>query len=152
MTPAQEQAARITGALWAAVTLAGGGFRHYPGAVAGELLAALPLPSAGEQPVALLDGSGRHFERLADADLLYIAYHERPRTLVFEDIGHGAPSSWAALACSHLTRLSRSALPVTCAAYESAHGDETMGAHRDDWHGAVIQVAGAKEWRARGAP
>jgi Cupin superfamily protein len=155
MTPAAGQAARITGTLWEAVRLSGGiragDWRHYPGAADRALLDALPLPAAARlpagQPVALLDGTGRGFERLSDPDLLCIAYRELPRTLVFEDIGYGDPDGWPALACSHLTRLTRSALPVVCTVYASAHGDETMGAHRDAWLGAVVQVSGVKEWR-----
>lgn len=150
MTPAQEQAARITGALWGAVTATGvisaGDWRHYPGAADPALLASLPLPAPGDQPVALTDGTGREFQRVRDPRLLDFARGWWPRTLAWEDIGHGDPGHWAALACSHLARLSGSALPVICTAYASAHGDETMGAHRDAWYGAVIQVAGAKDW------
>jgi hypothetical protein len=35
---------------------------------------------------------------------------------------------------------------VTCSVFESQFGDETFGRHRDAWLGAVVQVAGAKDW------
>jgi hypothetical protein len=40
---------------------------------------------------------------------------------------------------------------VTCSIFSSRHGDETFGAHRDAWYGAVVQVAGAKDRQIREA-
>jgi len=65
---------------------------------------------------------------------------------VLEDIAHGQPDAWYALAAWHLTRLSGSGLHVTCTIYWSRHGDETFGRHRDTWYGAVVQAAGVKDW------
>ncbi|MBV9853118.1 MAG: hypothetical protein JOY82_01150 [Streptosporangiaceae bacterium] len=153
MTPAQEQAARITGALWQAIRSSGGirikQYRHYP-AVFGPLwLESLSLPIGDDkpavQPVALIDNRHSAFERHRDAAMLREEYQRRPRTKVYEDIGHES-DAWYALTAGYLTRLSRSGLHVTCSVFENKHGDETFGAHQDTWFGAVIMFAGAKEW------
>jgi hypothetical protein len=34
--------------------------------------------------------------------------------------------------------------------YESAHGDQELGCHRDHWLGVAVQAAGAKDWQAGG--
>jgi hypothetical protein len=151
---AEDQAARLTGTLWEAVCFSGGTgtatCRHFPAALDPAWLAALPLP-CGEalppgQPVALIDAMHRELERHIQAGTLRAAYGHRPRTRVYEDIGFG-DDGWAGLAAGHLTRLSGGALRVLCSVYESAPGDETFGPHRDGWFGAVVQVAGAKDWQ-----
>ena len=65
---------------------------------------------------------------------------------MLEDIAYGQPDTWYALAARHLGRLSASELHVTCDIYHSRYGDETSGAHRDTWYGAVVQVSGVKDW------
>jgi hypothetical protein len=154
MNTAEGQAATLTGTLWEAVCFAGGlstgTHRHFPGALDPAWLAALPLPSQAQlppgQPVALIDGTHREFERHIQTATLRAACEHRPRTRVYEDIGC-SDDGWAGLATSHLTRLSGSALRVLCSVYESRHGDQTFRAHRDTWFGAVIQVSGAKDWQ-----
>jgi hypothetical protein len=153
---AELDAARFTGILWAAIRTAAGPrpasrqHRHFAGAFGPGWLALLPLPF-GEarptgQPVALLDARHEQFERHAVGAELAHAYASRPRTQVLEDIAHGQPGAWHALAAWHLTRLSGSRLHVTCSIFASSCGDETFGRHRDAWYGAVVQVAGAKDW------
>ena len=159
MRIAEEHAARVAGAAWQAIASSGGphatSLRHYPGALDRELVSLLPLPSRGDlppgQPAALLDQESQPFERHQAGPAIAGAYARRPRTVVLEDIGHGDPEGWAAIACTHLTRLSGSALPVTCSVYESRHGDEGLGEHRDAWAGVVVQAGGLKEWRLGGA-
>jgi hypothetical protein len=154
MTPAQEQAARFTGALWKAICFAGGlhleQHRHFRAAYDPAWLATLALPAGedrpGGQPVALLDHRHRDIERHLDSQTLAEAYAHRPRTKVYEDIGHDG-GDWYGLTTAHLARLSGSALPVTCAIFASRHGDETFGAHQDAWYGAIIQIDGAKTWQ-----
>lgn len=154
MTPVQEQAARFTGTLWKAICFAGGvhleQHRHFPGACDPAWLATLPLPAGdnrpGGQPVALLDHRHRDIERHLDSQTLRDAYAHRPRTQVYEDIGHDG-GDWYGLTTAHLTRLSGSALPVTCSIFASRHGDETFGAHQDAWYGAIVQIDGTKTWQ-----
>jgi Cupin superfamily protein len=154
---AEADAARFAGVLWAAIRTAGGPrpgdrrHRHFAGAYPAGWVASLPLPLGDRrpagQPVALLDP--RHdaeFERHCDPAALARACAVRPRTQVTEDIGHGQPHTWHALTARHLSRLSASAIHVTCSIFRSQHGDETFGAHGDAWYGAVAQVAGAKHW------
>jgi hypothetical protein len=150
----EDQAAILAGALWEAVCFSGGTgtgtHRHFPGALDPAWLAALPLPRGDRlpagQPVALIDSTNRDLEHHIEAATLRAARLHRPRTRVYEDVGFG-DDQWAGLTAGHLTRLTGSALRVLCSVYESAHGDETFGAHRDAWFGAVIQVAGAKHWQ-----
>jgi Cupin superfamily protein len=154
VSSARDQAARLAGTLWEAVCFSGGTgtatHRYFPAALDPAWLAALPLPCGGAvppgRPVALIDGTHRDFERHIEAATLRAAYGHRPRTRVHEDIGYG-DDGWAGLAAAHLTRLSGCALAVLCSVYESAHGDESFGAHGDGWFAAVVQVAGAKDWR-----
>ena len=155
MSSAEDQAARLAGALWEAVRFSGGvstrTYRHFPGALDPAWLATLPLPCGKGrlprgQPAALIDGTHREFERHIETATLLTAYRHRPRTRLYEDIGF-SDDGWAGLAARHLTRLSGSPLRVLCSVYESAHGDETFGAHGDAWFGAVVQVAGTKEWQ-----
>jgi len=138
--PAELDAARFTGTLWAAIRAAGGPrpatrqHRHFPAAFDPGWLASLPLP-AGEarpagQPVALLDARHEEFERHTGSAALEHAYASRPRTQVLEDIAHGQPGTWHALTARHLTRLSGSQLPVMCSIFQSRYGDETFGRHR----------------------
>jgi hypothetical protein len=154
MNAAEDQAATLTGVLWEAVCFSGGlstrTHRHFPAALDPAWLAALPLSPRAQlppgQPVTLIDSTNRDFERHIDTATLRAACEHRPRTRVYEDIGHG-DDGWAGLTVSHLTRLSDSALPVLCSVYESWHGDQSLGAHRDTWFGAVIQVSGTKDWQ-----
>ena len=157
MTGTGEQAAWFTGTLWAAILEAGGprtaGYLpvHFAGAFDTGWLASLPVPlgddrSAG-QPVALLDPRHTQFERHTQGAALAVAYATRHRTQVLEDIAAGQPGAWYALASRHLTRLSGSDPHVTCSVFASRYGDETFGAHRDTWYGAVVQVSGAKDWQ-----
>ena len=147
MTPAEEQAARIAGALWESVRFSGGtrirDYRHYPAAFDPTWLASLPPPLGRDrpagQPVALL--SSTRIDRHLGPEI-----PRGPRTRVLEDIARCDEDSWYALAARHLTFLSGSALPVTCSVFESWSGDETFGRHRDPWLGVVVQVAGVKNW------
>jgi hypothetical protein len=157
VTSDEEQAARMTGGAWQAVVLSGGphatAFRHFPAAFDRAWLASLPLPTAGNlrpgQPVAV-PGCGRlAFERHADSASLRAACEHRPATRIYEEIGWGpGGEAWAALAGQHLARLAGTGPRVTVTVYESVHGDQGLGAHRDTWLGVIVQVSGAKEWQA----
>ena len=156
MMAAETDAARFTGTLWAAIRTAAGPrpasrhHQHFPGAFDPAWLSSLPLPASQDrpagQPVALLDARHTGFERHLDQAGLDRAYAMWPRTQVLEDIGHCGDRTWYGLAAWHLTRLSASTPHLTCSSYESRYGDETSGRHRDAWYGAVVQIAGAKNW------
>jgi hypothetical protein len=162
MAPAAEtraaamQAAEFTGRLWAAISAAGGtcaataGYRHFTGAFSALWLAGLGLPTVEDrppgQPVALLDDRDE-FERHYDSQALCEAYAKRPRTLVYEDINRDMGGTWYALTARHLGRLAGSRLEVVCSVFQSAYGDESLGAHWDTWYGAIVQMRGAKDWR-----
>jgi hypothetical protein len=153
---AEQQAAEITGTLWAAIYAAGGvhrpvraGHQLYPDALDGQWLASLPLPidqaRPPQAPVALLNEADE-FERHDAPKALAVAYANHPRTRVYEDIGRDAPESWYALTARHLGRLTRCDLQVVCSIFQSAAGDQSLGAHFDTWYGAIIQISGAKTW------
>ena len=156
MTRDEEHAARLAGAIWAAVSAAGGpdnaAFRHFPAVLDPAWLAALPIPTAASLPpgqiAAMPDPSGRTFQRHTDAAALRAAYEHRPRTRIIEDIGWGHDTPWAALAGQHLTRLAQTGTRVIISVYQSASGDQELGTHRDTWTGAIVQADGAKTWRA----
>ena len=156
MTRDEERAARLAGAIWAAVSASGGpdnaAFRHYPAVLDPAWLAALPLPWADALPAgrsaAMPDPSGRCFERHDGGAALRAAYERLPRTRIIEDIGWGHDTPWAALAGQHLTRLAGTGTRVIISVYQSASGDQELGTHRDTWTGAVVQAGGAKTWRA----
>ena len=156
MTRDEEHAARLAGAIWAAVNAAGGpdnaAFRHYPGVLDTAWLAALPIPTAANLPpgqtVALPDPSGRAFQRHTNVAALRAAYARRPSTRIIEDIGWGSDTPWAALAGQHLTRLAQTGTRVLITVYQSASGDQELGTHRDTWTGAIVQADGSKTWRA----
>ena len=152
LTPDEEHASRLTGAVWSAVSVSGGisaaAARHFPAAVDRAALAALPLPGPDRlragQFVALPDGDS--FERHTGGDSLRAAYEHRPRTRIYEDIGWGQESGWAWLAGQRLTWLAGTGPRVTVTVYQSRHGDEELDAHRDMWLGVIVQVSGAKLW------
>jgi hypothetical protein len=157
VTRDEEQAARLAGGLWGAVVVSGAphaaAFRHFPAALDRTWLAGLPLPGAGNlrpgQLAAVPDSTGRSFERHDGSAALKAAYEHRPCTRIYEDIGWGPDGTrWAALAGQHLTRLAGAGPRVTVTVYESAHGDQELGAHRDTWLGVIVQVDGAKAWQA----
>jgi hypothetical protein len=154
MTPEQESAARLTGAVWGAVAAAGGPhaarFLHSPAALERAFLSALPLPGGrAGHPAATLDRAGglvRHPAREA----MEAAYARRPTTRVHEDIGwdgDGTATGWARLAADHLIRLAGPPR-VTVVVYKSVFGVQELGAHQDMWLGVMIQVSGAKDWQA----
>jgi hypothetical protein len=156
VTSDEEQAARLTGGAWQAVLLSGGpravAFRHFRAAFDRTWLASLPLPTAGNlrpgQPAAVPGSDGLSFERHDGSAALRAAHEHRPATRIYEDIGWGPDGTrWAALAGQHLTRLADGPR-VTATVYESAHGDQELGAHRDTWLGIIVQVDGAKAWHA----
>lgn len=154
--PADLHAAKFAGALWAAISAAGGpqrpstaGHRHFPGTYDAGWLTTLPLPIGEHRPpgapVALLDDRD-DFERHHDGHALTIAYASHPRTQVYEDIGRDTPDAWYALAARHLGRLATCELQVVCSIFASKTGDESLGAHWDAWYGAIVQMDGAKTW------
>ena len=157
MTPAEQDAATFTGRLWAAIRAAGGphapghACRHFLRAYDTAWLTSLPLPDEASrppvQPVALLDDRHAEFERHTDPATLAAAYASHPRTQVLEDIAASQAGTWYWLTALHLTRLSRSDPHVTCSVSTSRNGDQTFGAHRDTWYGAVVQIDGAKDWQ-----
>lgn len=160
MTPAQSQAAQLTGTLWEAICLAGGTAtrtpRHFGRAFDPAWLTTLPLPVSEArtpgQPVAMLDAAGGQFERYTDSTALHAAYAARPRTRIYEDIGWGEDESWAALVSRHLTRLAGGP-QVSITVYESVAGDAAFTVHRDAWFGVIVQIAGMKRWcLGEGAP
>ena len=146
-------AAQITGPLWAAITATGGldaaEWACYPGAYDPCWLAGLHLPAGTRQPVgqpaALLD-SRDIFERHNDPAAVAAAYAARPRSIVYEDIGHADPDAWHALAATLLGRLSATPVTVACSAFASRYGDDRLPGHWDAWYGAIIQIRGAKDW------
>ena len=152
-TRPETTAAQITGPLWAAITAAGGltatTWACYPAAYSPRWLAGLPLPAGTRQPpgqpAALLDGRDT-FERHHDPAALAAACAARPRSIVYEDIGHAAPHAWHALAATLLGRLSETPVTVACSAFASRYGDESLPAHWDAWYGAIIHISGAKDW------
>lgn len=156
MTSDEETAATLAGAIWAAVTASGGpdsaALRQFPAALDPAWLAALPIPTAASlapgQTAAMPDPAGRDFQRHTDAVALREEYARRPRTRIIEDIGHGDHTPWAALAGQHLTRLAGTGTRVIISVYQSASGDQELGTHQDTWTGAIVQVHGAKTWRA----
>jgi hypothetical protein len=153
-------AADITGMVWAAIIAAGGtgrpavaGHVHYRGVYNKARAALLALPidehTAPAGSVALLadthDAHGE-FERPAGRQQLAEAYAARPRTRVYEDIGRDAPHAWYTRVAQHLGRLAGCELAVVCTVFQSAAGDESLGAHTDAWYGAIMQISGAKSW------
>ena len=156
MTRDEEHAARLAGAIWAAVNAAGGpdnaAFTHYPAVLDPKWLAALPIPTAATLPpgqtAAMPDPSGRTFQRHTNAAALRAAYARRPSTRIIEDIGWGNDTPWAALAGQHLTRLAQTGTRVIISVYQSAWGDHELDTHRDTWTGAIVQADGSKTWRA----
>ncbi len=154
-SPAELQAAKFAGPLWAAIGAAGGlqpatrEHWHFPKAYDARWLAALPLPIGEDrlpgQPVALLDDRDE-FDRHLDGLALRDAYATRPRTRVYENLDRDSERAWYSLAARHLGRLSRSELQVVCSVFESSHGDESLGGHWDAWYGAIVQMNGAKAW------
>jgi hypothetical protein len=152
-TWATAAAAQITGPLWAAITAGGGlaatGWACYPGAYDLCWLASLPLPAGPRQPpgqpAALLDRRDT-FERHDQPVALAAAYAARPRSIVYEDIGHADPDAWHALAATMLGRLSATPVTVACSAFASRHGDESLPGHWDAWYGAIIHISGTKDW------
>ena len=151
-----EYAAALAGAIWAAVSASGGpgstSFTHYPAVLDPAWLAALPIPTtatlAPGQTAAMADPTGATFQRHTNPADLKAAYARQPRTRIIEDIGHGDATPWAALAGQHLTRLAATGTRVIISVYQSAWGDQELGAHRDTWTGAIVQADGAKTWRA----
>jgi hypothetical protein len=147
-------AARLAGILWAAVHDAGGPqlaeARHYPRKVDYAWLVSLPLPIGNgrprDQPVALAHSMAAEFERHNAEHEVAEACRWWPRTQILEDIGFGHEDQWWAMTAVHLTRLSDSALDVTCAIFSSQHGDETLGRHFDTWFGVAVQISGVKRW------
>jgi hypothetical protein len=156
VTRDEEHAARLAGAIWAAVNAAGGpdnaAFRHFPAVLDPAFLAALPIPTAENLPpgqtTAMPDPSGRTFQRHTDPAAIQAAYARRPRTRIIEDIGWDDHTLWAALTGQHLTRLAQTGTRVIITAYQSATGDQELGTHHDTWTGAIVQADGAKTWRA----
>ena len=156
MTRDEEHAARLAGAIWAAVNAAGGpdnaAFRHYPAVLDPAVLAALPIPTARNLPpgqtAAMPDPSGRTFQRHTTAAAIRAAYQHRPSTRIIEDIGWDDHTLWAALTGQHLTRLAQTGTRVIISVYQSAHADQELGTHRDTWTGAIVQADGSKTWRA----
>lgn len=157
VTEEKELAAWLAGTLWGAVTLSGGpraaALGHFPGSFDRARLAGLPLPVAGNlRPgqLAAVIGSDGCFHRHGDSTALRAAYEHHASTRVYEDIGWGPDAEeWAALAGRHMTRLAGGPR-VTVTAYESAHGDEGIGLHRDMSLNVIVQVDGAKCWEAGG--
>jgi hypothetical protein len=155
VTSERETAARITGTVWEAVRLSGGlgvrELRHFPGAFEASWAAALPVPAVGGgtgQPAAVPGPGVPALERYDDPAALRAACARRPRTRLLEDIGWGPDGEpWAKLAGEYLTRLAGGPR-VTVSVYESAHGDEGFGIHRDGWLGVIVHLGGAKSIQA----
>lgn len=152
-TETELRAAMFTGTLWAAIWHAGRQrHRHYPGAYDPAWLASLPLPSGDRGLVTLLDEHREDFEHHPDGSWLEAAYAARPRTRMRSDIGWDDEGSWYALAARHLGRLAEEDGPVVCSLFTSQTGDESLGAHWDGFHGASVQLSGAKCWLAGQPP
>ncbi|MGW0056491.1 JmjC domain-containing protein [Nocardia nova] len=104
------------------------------------------LPLADSRPprqtVALVDED--RFERSSEDRAIEVAYDSRPRTRVYEGIDSGS-DGWFSLVALQLANLAR--CRVVCTMYESAAGDLSMGAHVDEWFGAIVQMHGCKDWR-----
>lgn len=155
-------ASQFLGRLWSAVlpvyrlSEEGQEVVHIPGAFAPESLFDMSLPLAGqrssEQTVALVD-EAEEFHREVTDDAIVTAYQERRRTRIYEGMDVRS-DGWYSVTAIQLARLAR--CRVVCSMYESSSGDRTMGAHVDDWLGAIVQMRGAKSWtlwpRAGGDP
>jgi len=105
----------------------------------------LPLPLIGErsevQTVALVDDA--EFHREVSDDAIEAAYQERRRTRVYEGMD-ARSDGWYSVTALQLARLAR--CRVACSMYESNSGDRNIGAHVDEWLGAIVQMRGAKSW------
>lgn len=105
----------------------------------------VPLPLASHRQlgrtVALVDKAG--FHRKTGERAIESAYLERRRTRVYEGMD-ARSDGWFSVTAAHLARLAR--CRVVCSMYESDSGDQNMGAHIDEWFGAIVQLRGAKRW------
>jgi hypothetical protein len=147
----QLRAAPLVGAVWTAMRAAGGprpptnDYRLFRGLLHPSLLEALPLPidenRPAKQTVALAERG--KFERPATQSEYAASYAGHPRTRVYESID-ARSGGWPKEATRYFMRLA--GCPVTCTVYESSGGDVTMGAHVDNWYGAIVQKTGEKEW------
>jgi hypothetical protein len=160
---AELQAAQFVGPLWGAIRYADGPRpnhqqpSYFPNVYDSQWLTTLPLPigddQPADQPVALLERvRGEEFERHLSKDALDVAYHQRRRSRVYEDILHTqeAKGSWYEKVAQHLGRLTQSELAVVCTVYQSNPDEEGLGAHVDHWYGAIVQMDGAKAWKFGG--
>jgi hypothetical protein len=122
-----------------------GAWKHVPKVFSPIWLASLGLPIDGhmgaEQTVALVDGE--HFDRSAQGADVAAAYSNHPRTQVYESVG-ARSGGWFAAVDKLLMRLFR--CEVVCSVYVSSAGDATIGMHRDEWYGIIMQLAGSKTW------
>jgi hypothetical protein len=125
MTPDEETAARLAGAVWAAVNAAGGpetaALTHLPAVLDPAWLAALPLPAPDALPpghnVSMPGPADDGFEQHADPAAARAAYQRRPRTRIITDIGWNNRVEWAAHAARHLTRLAQTGPRIVIAVY-----------------------------------
>ncbi|MFE9789233.1 JmjC domain-containing protein [Nocardia salmonicida] len=119
---------------------------HIPEAFDRRLVERVSLPTVDNRPdtqtVALVDGL--RFDRHNANTSIDAAYADLPRTLVFESINTRS-NGWYSIAAIQLARMAR--CRVVCTMYQSKIGDLNLGAHVDEWFGAVVQVCGAKEWK-----
>ncbi|UJV42756.1 cupin domain-containing protein [Streptomyces sp. AMCC400023] len=118
---------------------------HFVSAFDPAYLERLPLPLKGErsetQTVALVDDA--EFHREVSNDAIDAAYQERRRTRVYEGMD-ARSDGWYSVTALQLARLAR--CRVACSMYESNSGDRNIGAHVDQWLGAIVQMRGAKSW------
>lgn len=145
-------AAPFVGGLWAAVRSADGprptsqDYQHLPGVFDPAWLQTLPLPIGENRPTrqTISLGKAMHLEQLSDEAAIKHAYASEPRTRIYEAI-ETRSGGWPAEATRYLMKLS--GCDVVCTLYESQAGDETLGPHKDQWYGAIVQMRGAKAWR-----
>lgn len=144
-------AAPFVGGLWAAVRSVDGprpgnqNYHHLPDVFDPEWLQTLPLPIGEDRPTRQTVSLGRamHFERHSNEADLTQAYTSQPRTRIYESV-ETRSGGWSAEAARHLMKLA--GCDVVCTVYESQAGDENLGAHKDRWYGAIVQMLGAKAW------
>lgn len=118
---------------------------HFSGALDRDLLEQARLPigtdRTNSQTVALVDAE--RFERHSADSSIDGGYQHRPRTKVYEGV-ETRSNGWYSVAALQLARLAR--CRVVCTMYESRSGDLNIGAHVDEWFGAIVQMRGSKEW------
>jgi ribosomal protein L16 Arg81 hydroxylase len=101
----------------------------------------LELPSTEWLLPALAGEQG--FWRTDDRAAVEQAYHNQPRTKVYENLDTKV-SGWIEITALQLARLAR--CRVVASLFESSCKDAATVPHFDDWYVVAVQLRGAKVW------